>query len=121
MVRLGDVEVVFDEPSAGQVSLHSDLLLHGKEANVQIRRRCGLTLRYCTPDVVAGSNWHHKDVVVAGNDVSGNRANPARPASEDSNDYCVQKVTNTNFMALAWSALTFCRIVDPEPSIPGPF
>ena len=27
--RLGNVQVVIDEPSAGQVSLHSDLLLHG--------------------------------------------------------------------------------------------
>ncbi len=49
----------------------------------------------------AASNWHDKDVDVAGNDASGNWADPARPASEDSHDYCLQKVTNTNFMALA--------------------
>ena len=75
-------EVVYDELAAGQVSLHSDLLLHGSEANDSDRRRCGLTLRYCTPDVVAGSNWHDKGVVVAGNDFSGNWTNPARPESE---------------------------------------
>lgn len=75
-------EVVYDELAAGQVSLHSDLLLHGSEANDSDRRRCGLTLRYCTPDVVAGSNWHDKGVVVVGNDFSGNWTNPARPESE---------------------------------------
>jgi chlorinating enzyme len=74
--------VVYDELAAGQVSLHSDLLLHGSEANESDRRRCGLTLRYCTPDVVAGSNWHDKGVVVAGRDYSGNWANPARPADD---------------------------------------
>lgn len=72
-------EVVYDELAAGQVSLHSDLLLHGSEANSSDRRRCGLTLRYCTPDVVAGSNWHDKGVVVAGKDYSRNWTNPARP------------------------------------------
>ncbi len=75
-------EVVYDELVAGQVSLHSDLLLHGSEANESDRRRCGLTLRYCTPDVVAGSNWHDKGVVVAGRDYSGNWTNPARPADD---------------------------------------
>ena len=75
-------EVVYDELAAGQVSVHADLLLHGSEANESDRRRCGLTLRYCTPDVVAGSNWHDKGVVVAGNDYSGNWTNPARPADD---------------------------------------
>ena len=32
---------------AGQISLHSDLLLHSSEPNHSSRRRCGLTLRYC--------------------------------------------------------------------------
>ncbi|MDA0284644.1 MAG: phytanoyl-CoA dioxygenase family protein [Planctomycetota bacterium] len=72
-------EVVYDELKAGEISLHSDLLLHGSEANNSDRRRCGLTLRYCTPDVVAGSNWHEKGVVVSGVDYSGNWANPSRP------------------------------------------
>jgi non-heme Fe2+,alpha-ketoglutarate-dependent halogenase len=71
--------VVHDVLQAGQFSVHSDLLLHGSEANASDRRRCGLTLRYCTPDVRAGSNWHAKGVVVAGQDHSGNWANPPRP------------------------------------------
>jgi hypothetical protein len=32
--------------SAGQLSLHSDLLLHGSAANGSSRNRCGLSLRY---------------------------------------------------------------------------
>lgn len=75
-------EVVDDILAAGEVSLHSDLLLHGSEANESDRRRCGLTLRYCTPDVLAGSNWHAKGVVVTGTDFSGNWSNPPRPHAE---------------------------------------
>lgn len=72
-------EVVYDELKAGEISIHSDLLLHGSEANNSDRRRCGLTLRYCTPDVVAGANWHEKGVLVSGTDYSGNWSNVARP------------------------------------------
>lgn len=74
--------VVADELEAGEMSIHSDLLLHGSDANDSDRRRCGLTLRYCTPDVRAGSNWHAKGVVVSGRDWSGNWANPSRPEAE---------------------------------------
>lgn len=70
---------VLAELKAGEISVHSDLLLHGSDANNSQRRRCGLTLRYCTPDVTAGSNWHEKGVVVSGRDFSGNWADPARP------------------------------------------
>src|SRR5262249_37867176 len=48
------------ELKAGEVSLHSDLLLHGSETNHSARRRCGLTLRYCAADVRAGLGWHAK-------------------------------------------------------------
>ncbi len=34
------------ELKAGQASVHSDLLLHGSDANTSDRRRCGLTLRF---------------------------------------------------------------------------
>jgi len=37
---------------AGQLSIHSDLLLHGPEANQSNRRCCGLTLRYAAADVL---------------------------------------------------------------------
>ncbi len=68
-----------NELRAGQVSLHSDLLLHGSEANRSGRRRCGLTLRYCSADVRAYLGWNRKGVVVAGSDPDGHWANPPRP------------------------------------------
>ncbi|MBC7820890.1 MAG: phytanoyl-CoA dioxygenase family protein [Planctomycetaceae bacterium] len=74
--------VVYDELWAGEFSIHSDLLLHGSEANLSDRRRCGLTLRYCTPDVRAGSEWNKKGVVVRGSDPTGHWANPPRPSVE---------------------------------------
>jgi Phytanoyl-CoA dioxygenase (PhyH) len=67
------------ELKAGELSLHSDLLLHGSEPNHSDRRRCGLTLRYCAADVRAGLDWNLKGVVVAGRDPSGHWANPPRP------------------------------------------
>lgn len=67
---------------AGQCSLHTDLLLHGSEANKSDRRRCALTLRYTTPDVRAGMDWQEKGVVVSGEDKDGYWANPPRPGSK---------------------------------------
>jgi hypothetical protein len=70
------------ELNAGEISIHSDLLLHGSEANDSARRRCGLTLRYCAADVRAGMDWNQKGVVVSGRDPSGHWANPPRPSAE---------------------------------------
>jgi non-haem Fe2+, alpha-ketoglutarate-dependent halogenase len=67
---------------AGEVSIHSDLLLHGSEANESHRRRCGLTLRFCPAVVRAGLGWNGKGVVVSGKDESGHWANPARPLED---------------------------------------
>jgi hypothetical protein len=78
--RLG--EPVDVELLAGETSLHSDLLLHGSEANRSDRRRCGLTLRYCPASVRAGLGWNAKGVVVSGHDMDGHWANPPRPAEE---------------------------------------
>jgi non-haem Fe2+, alpha-ketoglutarate-dependent halogenase len=68
---------------AGEVSLHSDLLLHGSEANNSDRRRCGLTLRYCAAEVRAHLGWEVKGVVVSGRDIDGHWANPPRPADDE--------------------------------------
>ena len=38
---------------AGQFSIHSDLLLHGSEANCSSKRRSGLTMRYAAAEVKA--------------------------------------------------------------------
>jgi non-heme Fe2+,alpha-ketoglutarate-dependent halogenase len=72
-------EPVAVELKAGEISLHSDLLLHGSEANQSARRRCGLTLRYCPADVRAGLGWNAKGVIVSGRDESAHWANPPRP------------------------------------------
>jgi non-haem Fe2+, alpha-ketoglutarate-dependent halogenase len=78
--NLGDPVNV--ELKAGEISIHSDLLLHGSEANQSTRRRCGLTLRYCPAVVRAGLGWNAKGVVVSGKDDSGHWANPPRPQTD---------------------------------------
>ena len=42
---------------AGQMSLHSDLLLHGSAANPSPRRRAGLTIRYAAADARMIEGW----------------------------------------------------------------
>lgn len=74
-------EAVDDTLQAGEISIHSDLLLHGSEANESDRRRCGLTLRYCAADVEAFLGWREKGVLVAGEDRNGNWASQPRPVS----------------------------------------
>lgn len=74
--------VVNNELRAGQFSIHSDLLLHGSQKNTSKRRRCALTLRYCTPDVRAGSEWNEKGVWVKGTDSSGHWTNNSRPVHD---------------------------------------
>jgi non-haem Fe2+, alpha-ketoglutarate-dependent halogenase len=74
-------EVVYDELKAGQVSIHSDLLLHGSEANNSNRRRCGLTLRYCAARVRAEMKWNEKGVQVRGRDATGHWFNNTRPTA----------------------------------------
>jgi len=73
---------VYDELKAGECSIHSDLLLHSSEANNSDRRRCGLTLRYCSADVVAGLGWYEKGIWVSGRAAPGTWANRPRPAGD---------------------------------------
>jgi len=75
-------EPVNDVLRAGEISIHSDLTLHGSEANDSDRRRCGLTLRYCAADVRAFMGWNAKGVVVSGIDANGHWANLPRPMTE---------------------------------------
>ena len=72
-------ELVDVELKAGEISIHTDLLLHGSNANPSPKRRCGLTLRYCSSDVHAAYRWDREGVVVSGEDRSGNWGNPPRP------------------------------------------
>jgi non-haem Fe2+, alpha-ketoglutarate-dependent halogenase len=75
-------EPVNVELKAGEISIHSDLLLHGSEANQSNKRRCGLTLRYCPAIVRADLGWNAKGVIVSGTDESGHWANPPRPQAD---------------------------------------
>ncbi len=74
----GDAEVNV-QLAAGSFSMHSDLLLHGSEANESNRRRCGLTIRYAAADVTTWFDWHQKGFVVRGENTSGKWANPTMP------------------------------------------
>lgn len=67
---------------AGEMSMHSDLLLHGSEANESNRRRCGLTIRYAAADVRAYMDWNQKGVWVRGSDPTGHWTNRPRPEAE---------------------------------------
>jgi len=67
---------------AGQMSVHSDLLVHGSLPNNSDRRRCGLTLRYCPADVLAYLGWNQKGVVVSGHAAPELWPGAARPAAE---------------------------------------
>ncbi|MBT6903706.1 MAG: phytanoyl-CoA dioxygenase family protein [Gemmatimonadetes bacterium] len=70
------------ELKAGEISIHSDMLLHGSKANTSARRRCGLTMRYCAAEVRALQGWHLKGVLLAGDDPEQHWANPPRPTQD---------------------------------------
>jgi ectoine hydroxylase-related dioxygenase (phytanoyl-CoA dioxygenase family) len=71
------------ELKAGEISLHSDLLLHGSGLNTSDRRRCGLTLRFCAASVRAELNWNREGVIVKGSDPTGHWADLPRPAVDN--------------------------------------
>ncbi len=75
-------KIVVDDLKAGQASIHNDLLLHGSDANMSVRRRCGLTLRYAATHVRAGMQWNEKGIVIRGNDPTHHWSNPPRPEIE---------------------------------------
>ncbi|MGI9598753.1 MAG: phytanoyl-CoA dioxygenase family protein [Acidimicrobiales bacterium] len=75
-----------NELTAGEASLHTDLLLHGSRANTSDRRRCGITLRFVAADVrtVAGAEaWNRGAVHVGDGDPSGYWPNTPRPVGEE--------------------------------------
>lgn len=71
------------ELKAGEISLHSDLLLHGSELNRSDRRRCGLTIRYCAAAVRADLDWNKEGVIVKGADPTGHWADLPKPAVDN--------------------------------------
>ena len=80
--KYGDPPVAI-ELKAGQMSLHSDWLLHGSEPNFSTRRRCGLALRYLSADVRAYNGWNLNSVVCRGSEPTGHWADHPRPSGEE--------------------------------------
>ena len=70
------------EMKAGQISLHSDWILHGSEPNGSDRRRCGLAMRYLSADVRAYDGWNAHSVWCRGIDPRNHWANHPRPDGE---------------------------------------
>ncbi len=74
-----------NELRAGQMSLHSDLLLHGSEANSSDRRRAGLTIRYAAAEVrlIDGYDiWRSPAIHLRDGDPDDFWANVQRPEGE---------------------------------------
>ncbi len=69
---------------AGEVSLHSDMLLHGSRPNLSSRRRAGLTLRYAAAEVrtVAGMEWWTKPSVHCRGNIADHWRHWRRPEGE---------------------------------------
>ena len=74
----GDPPVAL-EMRAGQISLHSDWILHGSEPNRSNRRRCGLAMRYLSADVHAYDGWNAHSVWCRGTDPRNHWANHPPP------------------------------------------
>jgi len=71
-----------NELVAGQVSLHSDLLLHGSAANDSKRRRAGLTMRFAAAGVrvLPGyDDWRRDAIAVGQGDSTGYWGRVPRP------------------------------------------
>jgi ectoine hydroxylase-related dioxygenase (phytanoyl-CoA dioxygenase family) len=70
------------ELKAGQISLHTDMLLHGSQPNPSNRRRCGLTLRYFPPDVRGTEPDSAPGIIARGVDPDGYWQPMARPEGD---------------------------------------
>ncbi len=79
-------EPVSNNLRAGQVSLHADKLVHGSQHNRSSRRRCGLTLRYCPPEVeIVDAEWERsvEAIICRGEDPTGLWKHHERPEGDD--------------------------------------
>lgn len=79
--QFGDAPFPF-EMKAGQLSLHSDLLLHGSEPNTSDRRRCGLTMRFVPPEVHAANDWNQRAIIARGTDPHEHWIHNPRPTED---------------------------------------
>ena len=85
-------EPVYDCLKAGEMSLHADMLAHGSDPNHSDRRRCGLTIRYCPPEVVPiQPDWADNSIHCRGTDPYGRWPSIPRPESGDPRPMVWQK------------------------------
>ena len=75
--RYGDPVSI--ELKAGQISLHTDMLLHGSQPNPSKRRRCGLTVRFFPPDVRGQEKDSAPGIIARGHDPDGYWQHIPRP------------------------------------------
>lgn len=71
---------------AGEISLHADMLAHGSRPNQSDRRRCGLTIRYCCPEVgFTDKRWAEgiEPIQCRGEDTTGLWRHHDRPKGND--------------------------------------
>lgn len=70
---------------AGQFSMHAEMLVHGSFPNESDRRRCGLTIRYCSPDVkITNDAWAAgvESIICRGSDRSNSWQHFDRPSDD---------------------------------------
>ncbi|MBV7339584.1 phytanoyl-CoA dioxygenase family protein [Chloroflexi bacterium TSY] len=70
------------ELKAGQISLHTDMLLHGSQPNPSNRRRCGLTIRYFPADVRTRELDSAPGIIARGYDPDGYWQHIPRPQGD---------------------------------------
>ena len=84
-----DLRSEWDEPvslelDAGQISLHADMIVHGSQPNRSAKRRAGLTLRYCPPEVrPIDPSWATDSIICRGEDPYGHWADTPRPCGNN--------------------------------------
>ena len=87
IVGINDMGEPFsDNLKAGQISLHADMLAHGSEPNASARRRCGLTLRFCPPEVrPVNPVWEEgiEAIICRGSDPAGYWKHTERPVGDN--------------------------------------
>ncbi|MEM8788049.1 MAG: phytanoyl-CoA dioxygenase family protein [Pseudomonadota bacterium] len=77
---------VSNDLKAGEISLHADMLVHGSLQNRSDRRRCGLTIRYCPPQVrIVDPAWAQgvEAILCRGTDPDGHWRFHDRPDNDD--------------------------------------
>jgi len=72
-------KIIYMNLKAGEISLHSDALLHGSDENNSNRPRCGITLRYSPSNVKANiTKWPSFSIQVA-RGIKNHTLNPVAP------------------------------------------